>query len=77
MKNAIHQAEEHARQQSKDAPSELIDLLKRTYQIEETNFDLKRKLAEQTFLNAKEHVANLLQSKFEDLLFSRVSFSGS
>lgn len=56
LKNAIDQAEEHARQQSKQVPNELIDLLKRTYQIEETSFDLKRKLAENAFLSAKEHV---------------------
>jgi len=56
LKNAVQQAEEHVRQQSNNPPNELIDLLKRTYQIEEIDFDMKRKLAESAFLTAKDHV---------------------
>ena len=56
MRIALRKAEEHARHQSYEAPAELIDLLKRTYHIEEVAFEIKRKLAENAMLNAKEQV---------------------
>ena len=52
----MRKAEEHARHQSYEAPSELIDLLKRTYHLEETGFEIKRKIAENAMLTAKDQV---------------------
>ncbi len=52
----MHQAEEHAQHQSYEPPSELIDLLKRTYHIEEIAFEVKRKLAETALMTAKDQV---------------------
>lgn len=43
---------------------ELIDLLKRTYHIEEVAFETKRKLAENAMLNAKEQVRTTLSFFF-------------
>ena len=58
LRIALRKAEEHARHQSYEAPSELIDLLKRTYHIEELAFETKRKLAENAMLSAKEQVGD-------------------
>lgn len=52
----MRKAEEHAQHQSYEPPSELIDLLKRTYLMEEAAFEVKRKLAENAMLTAKEQV---------------------
>lgn len=56
LRIALRKAEEHARHQSFEAPPELIDLLKRTYHIEEAAFEVKRKSAENAMLVAKEQV---------------------
>lgn len=61
LRIALRKAEEHARHQSYEAPSELIDLLKRTYHIEETAFEQKRKSAESAMLTAKDQVENLMK----------------
>lgn len=53
---ALRQAEEHAQNQSYEPSNELIDLLKRTYTIEETAFEVKRKLAETALVTAKDQV---------------------
>ncbi len=62
MRIALRKAEEHARHQSYETPPELIDLLKRTYHIEEIAFETKRKLAENAMLTAKEQVGNSVPS---------------
>jgi len=58
----LRQAEEHAQQQSYEPSNELIDLLKRTYRLEEAAFEVKRKLAETTLITAKEQVKKILIS---------------
>jgi len=59
LRIALRKAEEHARHQSYEAPAELIDLLKRTYHLEEMTFEIKRKSTENAMLAAKEQVKNL------------------
>ena len=54
---ALRQAEEHAQQQSYEPPSELVDLLKRTYHNEEVAFEVKRKLADAALQTARDQVA--------------------
>ncbi|CAM4837881.1 unnamed protein product [Rotaria magnacalcarata] len=56
LKIALNQAEEHAQQESYEPPSELIDLLKRTYHTEEIAFEVKRKLVENSLIIAKEQM---------------------
>ena len=53
---ALRQAEDHAQQQTYEAPTELIELLKRTHYHEEAAFEVKRKLAETALLSAKDQV---------------------
>ena len=53
---ALKQAEEHAHQQSYEPPAELFDLLRRTHHIEEAAFEVKRKLAENSLITAKDQV---------------------
>ncbi len=60
LRIALRKAEEHAQHQSYEPPGELIDLLKRTYQIEEVAFEIKRKSAESAMLTAKEQVIKFL-----------------
>ncbi|CAF4511083.1 unnamed protein product, partial [Didymodactylos carnosus] len=55
LRIALRKAEEHARHQSYEPPCDLIELLKRTYHVEELAFEIKRKLAENAMINAKEH----------------------
>lgn len=59
MRLALRRAEEHAQHQSYEPPSELIDLLKRTYHVEEMAFETKRKSAEAAMLTAKEQVYSI------------------
>ncbi|CAF1159111.1 unnamed protein product [Adineta steineri] len=70
LRIALRKAEEHARHQSYEAPPELIDLLKRTYHIEETAFETKRKLAENAMLTAKEQMNKI--SKMQKGFFGAV-----
>ena len=53
---ALRQAEEHAQHQTYEAPTELIELLKRTHYHEEAAFEVKRKMAETALLCAKDQV---------------------
>lgn len=62
---ALRQAEEHAQNQSYEPPNELIDLLKRTCHIEETAFEVKRKLAEMALITAKDQVGEDFFALFE------------
>lgn len=70
LRIALRKAEEHARHQSYEAPTELIDLLKRTYHIEELAFETKRKLAENAMLSAKEQMNKI--SKMQKGFFGAV-----
>lgn len=66
----MRKAEEHAQHQSFEAPAELIDLLKRTYHIEESAFEVKRKSAESAMLIAKDQVENsIFSSRHVTLIF--------
>ncbi|CAF0740607.1 unnamed protein product [Rotaria sp. Silwood1] len=67
---ALRQAEEHAQQQSYEPSNELIDLLKRTYHIEETAFEVKRKLTETALITAKEQMNKI--SKMQKGIFGAV-----
>ena len=53
---ALKQAEEHAQQQSYEPSNELINLLRRTHHVEEAAFEVKRKLAENALITAKDQV---------------------
>jgi hypothetical protein len=64
----LRQAEEHAQHQCYEPPNELIDLLKRTYHIEESAFEVKRKLAEASLLTAKEQVKQI-ENSFSYFIF--------
>ncbi len=64
MQIALHQAEEHAEHQSYEPPNELIDLLKRTFHIEEAAFEIKRKLAETALITAKDQVQRKKERSF-------------
>ena len=66
----MRKAEEHAQHQSYEPPSELIDLLKRTYLIEEAAFEAKRKSAENAMLTAKEQMNKI--SKMQRGFFGAV-----
>ncbi|CAF2070722.1 unnamed protein product [Rotaria magnacalcarata] len=70
LRIALRKAEEHARHQSYEAPPELIDLLKRTYHIEETAFEQKRKSAETAMLTAKDQMNKI--SKMQKGFFGAV-----
>ncbi|CAF0896732.1 unnamed protein product [Adineta steineri] len=70
LRIALRKAEEHAHHQSYEAPSELIELLKRTYHIEETAFEIKRKSAENAMLVAKEQMIKI--SKMQRGFFGAV-----
>ncbi|CAF2596650.1 unnamed protein product [Rotaria sp. Silwood2] len=70
LRIALRKAEEHARHQSYEAPPELIDLLKRTYHIEEAAFEIKRKTAESAMLTAKEQMNKI--SKMQKGFFGAV-----
>ncbi|CAF0741682.1 unnamed protein product [Rotaria sordida] len=70
LRTALRQAEEHAQHQSYEAPSELIDLLKRTYHVEEIAFEVKRKSAESAMLTAKEQMSKI--SKMQKGFFGAV-----
>ncbi|CAF1297206.1 unnamed protein product [Rotaria magnacalcarata] len=70
LRVALRQAEEHAHYQSYDAPSELIDLLKRTYHIEEIAFEVKRRSAESAMLAAKDQMNKI--SKMQRGFFGAV-----
>ncbi|CAF1031135.1 unnamed protein product [Rotaria sordida] len=70
LRIALRKAEEHARHQSYEAPTELIDLLKRTYHIEEAAFEIKRKSAESAMLTAKEQMNKI--SKMQKGFFGAV-----
>lgn len=68
----MRKAEEHAQHQLYDPPSELIDLLKRTYLIEEAAFEVNRKSAEDAMLTAKEQVERFSLGKHSfDFIGSR------
>ena len=60
----MRKAEEHAQHQSYEPPSELIDLLKRTYLMEEAAFEANRKIAENAMLTAKEQVSHISLGKY-------------
>ncbi|CAF3350485.1 unnamed protein product [Rotaria sp. Silwood1] len=70
LRHALHQAEEQAQYQSYEPPSELIDLLKRTYHVEEMAFEAKRKSAESSMLTAKEQMTKI--SKMQRGFFGAV-----
>ncbi|CAF3645110.1 unnamed protein product [Rotaria sp. Silwood1] len=70
LRIALRKAEEHARHQSYEAPAELIDLLKRSYHIEEASFEIKRKSAENAMLTAKEQMNKI--SKMQRGFFGAV-----
>jgi len=67
---ALRQAEEHAQQQSYEPPSELLELLKRTHQVEERAFETKRKLAETALITAKDQMSRI--SKMQKGFFGAV-----
>ncbi|CAF0721856.1 unnamed protein product [Didymodactylos carnosus] len=70
LRIALRKAEEHARHQSYEAPSELLELLQRTHDLEEAAFEIKRKLAENAMMNAKEHMTKI--SKMQKGFFGAV-----
>ncbi|CAF4105810.1 unnamed protein product, partial [Rotaria sp. Silwood2] len=70
LRIALHQAEEQAQYQTYEPPSELIDLLKRTYHVEEIAFEAKRKTAESAMLTAKEQMIKI--SKMQRGFFGAV-----
>jgi len=70
LRIALRKAEEHAQHQSFEAPAELIDLLKRTYHIEESAFEVKRKSAESAMLIAKDQMSKI--SKMQKGFFGAV-----
>lgn len=71
---ALHQAEEHAQNQSYEPSNELIDLLKRTYNMEEIAFEVKRKLAETALITAKDQVNKNFFSFSIDLILDEQDF---
>lgn len=64
----MRKAEEHAQHQSYEPPSELIDLLKRTYLMEEAAFEVKRKSAEIAMFNAKEQVGSFERKIIDEIV---------
>lgn len=70
---ALHQAEEHAQNQSYEPSNELIELLKRTYNMEEIAFEVKRKIAETALITAKDQVnePSLLVTSLQHWIHSR------
>ncbi|UJR33378.1 hypothetical protein I4U23_020826 [Adineta vaga] len=70
LRIALKKAEEHAQHQSYEPPAELIELLKRTYNLEEIAFETTRRSAENAMLTAKEQMNKI--SKMQKGFFGAV-----
>ncbi|CAF1099606.1 unnamed protein product [Adineta ricciae] len=70
LRIALKKAEEHAKHQSYEPPAELIDLLRRTYNIEEVAFETTRRSAENAMLTAKDQMNKV--SKMQKGFFGAV-----